>query len=251
MPHSDGAAASIREDPIRFLRCLRFAARLGFTLDSELSECGLSGGDDKAALEDLSGALGTAQLGRLLYELKRALLLHNRPSRFLELLGDGLDEPHRFFFGEVGEATLRAWQAAVGRVRRLEALVMEGVARGMITSQSSQWRGRKLDGTRAALLAPDWNKTGIRENDWAELLLAALCWCSDPGSVTRLGSRLQLSAAMTGNVLKLQSEARQSRPSGMTAPLGACLLNGAVTSSESPADFWARWPCVDAKDSTP
>lgn len=231
MPHPEGAAASIREDPVRFLRCLRFAARLGFALDEELSDSGLRGAGHGIAP------------GRLLYELKKALLLHNRPSRFLELLGDGEDEPHRFFFGGAGDITLRTWQAAVGRVRRLEALVLDGVDRGILTSQSSHWKGRQADGPRAAFLAPDWRKTGVRENDWAELLLAALCWRCDADSLKRVGAQLQLSVAMIENISELQSQARQNLVATQTAAPGAHILKSAVASSESTADFWARWPC--------
>jgi len=234
-PHSGGAAASVREDPVRLLRAFRFASRFGFELDEELED-----GLEEAA--EALGQLGNASPGRLLFELKKALLLHNRPSRFLGLLG-GPGEVHRFLFGAAGSAALDAWPAAVGRARRLEAFVLEGLERGELTSRSAQWRGRQADGPTPALLAPDWRKTGVHENDWAELLLAALFWRCDAQAVRRVGVQLQLSLAMAENVLKLQALARQKLMTVQTAPPGAHILHAAANTQMSAAQFWDQWPC--------
>jgi len=235
VPHSGGALASFEEDPVRLLRVFRFASRFGFELDEELGR----------ALEETTDVLDHLRRsppGRLLFELKKAMLLHNRPSRFFGLLG-GPAGAHRHLFGEAGPAFLDTWPAAVGRVRRLEALVLEGLERGNLTSRSIQWRGRRADGPPPAMLAPDWRKTGIYENDWAELLLTALFWRCDEDSLRRVGAQLQLSLAMIDNIARLHALARQKIIAVQTAPPGVHLLNSAVASQESPSDFWDRWPC--------
>jgi len=234
VPHPRGARASVGEDPVRLLRALRFASRFGFELDEDLA--GLL---EEAA--DVAEHLGRSPPGRLLFEVKRSLLLHNRPGRFLQLLG-AHGGAHRHLFGEAGSALLDAWPAAVGRVRRLEALVLEGLDRGSLTARSSQWRGRRVDGPPPAMLAPDWRKMGLHENDWAELLLAALFWRCDEESLRRVGAQLQLSLVMIDNIVKLHALARQKIIAVQTAPPGAHLLNSAVASQDSPVEFWERWP---------
>eukprot|EP00416_Gambierdiscus_australes_P020427 CAMPEP_0171065402 /NCGR_PEP_ID=MMETSP0766_2-20121228/6822_1 /TAXON_ID=439317 /ORGANISM="Gambierdiscus australes, Strain CAWD 149" /LENGTH=466 /DNA_ID=CAMNT_0011521499 /DNA_START=64 /DNA_END=1460 /DNA_ORIENTATION=- len=240
VPHSGGAAASIEEDPVRLLRVFRFASRFEFELDDDI-RAALGEANGSTWATNVAEHLGRSPPGRLLNEVKKALLLHNRPSGFLGLLG-GVGDVHRFFFGQASDSLVEAWPAAVGRVRRLEALVLEGLDRQLLTSRSSRWRGRRADGPPPALCAPDWRKTGVWENDWAELLLAALLWCCDKASLERIGAGLQLSLSMIDNVVKLQEQARHNPTAAHTAPPGAHLLKAAVASHVSAADFWDRWP---------
>jgi len=230
MPHPRSAAESIADDPLRVLRCYRFAARFGFDLDEALS----------LEPSDKNWAKGVSP-GRLLNEVKKALLLHNRPSRFLALL-DGPGEVHQTLFSKAGAQTLDHWQAGVGRVNRLETIVLEGLRRGHITSRSIQWRGRPAGSSKAAFLSPDWRKKGMYENDWAELVLAALLWSCDAKALKGVGSQLELGGAMVETIGKLQEGARKKSISPQTAPPGVHLLNAAAASSESAESFWSRWP---------
>lgn len=238
VPHSSGVMATIKEDPVRLLRAFRFASRFGFELDGSLAD-GLEQSSETLL------AFRCTSPGRLLNEVKKALLLHNKPSRFLGFLG-GPSEVHRHFFSTAGDALLAtsAWQAAVGRVRRLEALVLEGIQCGSLTSRSVRWRGRGPDGPAPALFAPDWRKTGVWENDWAELLFAALYWRCDSDAIRKVGAQLQISSTMSENVVALLNEAKRGPLSVQTSPPGAYLLNNAVASAESPTDFWCRWPRI-------
>mmetsp|Transcript_91197 Transcript_91197/g.253927 ORF Transcript_91197/g.253927 Transcript_91197/m.253927 type:complete len:124 (+) Transcript_91197:249-620(+) len=104
------------------------------------------------------------------------------------------------------------------------------------------WRGRRSGGPPPAMLSPDWRKTGVYENDWAELLLAALLWRCNEESLRRVGAQLQLSLVMIDNIAQLQMLARQQLITVQTAPPGVHLLNSAVASQESPSEFWDRWP---------
>lgn len=234
-PHPDGAMASIQEDPVRLLRAFRFAARFDFELSDDLID----------ALEEapMGELLQSTPPGRILHETKRALLLHNRPSSFLRLLG-GAGRVNEHLFGSAGEGPLRGWAAGVGSVRRLEGLVLEGLDRGILSSRSVQWRGRRPDTHPPALMSPDWRRTGVYENDWAELVLAALLWrCSDK-ELKRVGVELQLSTAMIDNISALQAGARQKIITPQTAPPGVHLLNFAVATQDGPSVFWERWPCL-------
>eukprot|EP00438_Fugacium_kawagutii_P033212 Skav210557 [mRNA] locus=scaffold2699:145044:159460:- [translate_table: standard] len=82
-PHPCGATASFLEDPVRLLRFLRFAARYDFRLHEEVLEAA----DDPRVQQALVDLMGSFR-GRVLYEVKKALLLHNQPWRFLELVGE-------------------------------------------------------------------------------------------------------------------------------------------------------------------
>ncbi|CAK0839622.1 unnamed protein product [Prorocentrum cordatum] len=234
MPHPLGAVASIQEDPVRLLRTYRFASRYGFELDDSIHDA-----------EDANRLFKATPPGRVLFEVKKSLLLHNRPSQFLAHLA-GPSEVHRHLFEAAGAATLDPWQACVGKVGRLEALVLDGVGRGILTARSVQWRGRRPDSTQAGLLAPDWRKSGVWEADWVELLLGALLWRCSRDAVQKVGAALQLSHRMVENVLVLQGQARQKQISKQTAPPGVHLLRCAVASGETFDEFWDRWPKENA-----
>lgn len=244
VPHPDGVAASLREDPLRLLRAFRFAARFGFELHDEL-DAQLS--DECPEVLD---QLKTVRHGRLLFELKKALLLHNRPSRFLAFLAGPADLSHWIFCGEAGEQpfSTASWASAVGRVRRLEDLILEGVDRGALSSRSAFWRGRQQHGLRAALLLSDWRKSIVYENDWAELLLGAVFWSSAPDVLRRVGERLRISNVMLENISTLQQEARQKCRGTGAVPPGVRLLRAAADGgAESvPSEFWKHWPCPRA-----
>eukprot|EP00927_Polykrikos_kofoidii_P036422 TRINITY_DN3074_c4_g1_i1.p1 TRINITY_DN3074_c4_g1~~TRINITY_DN3074_c4_g1_i1.p1 ORF type:complete len:503 (-),score=94.95 TRINITY_DN3074_c4_g1_i1:94-1602(-) len=260
MPHPLGALPSVQEDPLRLLRTFRFAARFGFSLDDELKGLGME------AQKFLQGV----SRGRVLYEVKKALLLHNQPSRFLDALSPSIASdsaarsrslqsiggsvadvsdsapPHEWLlgstcFGGVAE-THAAWPAAVGRVRRLETFVLEGLSRGLLTSRSVMWRGRRENGPPAALLATDWRKTAFGENDWAELLIAALLWRTDEAAIKKAGDELKLSGAMINNIMQLQMQARSGTLKLHTATPGAWILRAVVVDKSSPVEFWNGWP---------
>ncbi len=73
-------AERFREDPLRMLRAVRFAAELGFTIDPAT----------RAALEEQAGALEHVSTERIAAEMTR-LLLADRPTLGLEALcGSGL-----------------------------------------------------------------------------------------------------------------------------------------------------------------
>eukprot|EP00933_Yihiella_yeosuensis_P078154 TRINITY_DN89306_c0_g1_i1.p1 TRINITY_DN89306_c0_g1~~TRINITY_DN89306_c0_g1_i1.p1 ORF type:complete len:164 (-),score=25.72 TRINITY_DN89306_c0_g1_i1:92-529(-) len=135
-----------------------------------------------------------------------------------------------------------SWTASVGHVRRLENLLLEGLEQGFLTSRSETWRGRRSEGTPPALMAPDWRKKGVWENDWAELLLASFFWRSSAKDLQELLGKLQLSQAMIDNVAKLQALARQPLITVQSAPPAVHILKAAVASGESPKEFWRRWP---------
>lgn len=236
IPHPQGAFASIREDPLRLFRAYRFAARYDFQLDDGCWH-GLGSHTDVHAL------LQCVSRGRILNEVKKALLLHNRPANFLRLIC-GPGKLHEFLLGDAGQAVLNAWDAGVGRVGRLEPIIIEGLRRGTLRSKSSAWRGRELNSKQAALFAPDWRKTGIWENDWAELLLAALLWNCDVATIKQVGQHLELSQAMVQNIVKLVALSRQGLMSAQTAPLGAYLLHSAATTTVSPQKFWDSCPTI-------
>merc|ERR1712232_891431 len=154
---------------------------------------------------------------------------------------------HRFIFAastmdSSDDALLENWTAAVGQVRRLETLVLDGIHRGIFTSRSVHWRGRRPDGPMPPLLRTDWRITGVWENDWAELLLAALLWRCDLESLRNIGARLQLSVSMIDSIRSLQLQARQNLLTPQTAPPGAHSLHCAVVSQTRPEEFWERWP---------
>lgn len=226
-PHPEGPLGSVREDPSRLLRALGFAARFGFQPEERWLD------------EGMAQLLRACPLRRLLFQLKKSLLLHNRPSRFLDSLE--LCGAHSLLFGD---AAGRAWQSSVTCVARLEELVLEGLARGILTSRSVAWRGRRHEG-RPSLLAPDWRLTGIAENDWVELLFATLLWRCSPSEIMAVGKRLQVSKLSMQNVLTLQQGARRCGPSLVasyqTVPMGAWLLSAAV-SSDAPSSMWDAWP---------
>lgn len=232
-PHTGGAVASFREDPVRLLRALRFAARLGFQLEDDLHESLPAG-------EEVLAARFERHPGRILFELKKALLVHNQPSSFLQFLSSNC-EVHKLLFGDFANAP-NFWQGAVGNVRRLETLILEGLQRKHISARSVRFRGRIEKGLPPALLTPDWRKLEIRENDWVELLLAALLWRRSPPEVRQCAAKLQLSETMGENVILLQDKTRQSIIAAHTAPPGVHLLHAAVVSSEAPDSFWDRWP---------
>jgi len=249
-PHPKGIRASIEEDPLRLLRAFRFAARFSFSLEREVES-----GVDEEALNQLR----SMPQGRALYEVKKAFLLHNRPSRFFSAGGENMLS---WLLGDDVDSLSRGtWQSVGGRVRRLEELVLEGLARGLLRSRSAVWRGRRSDGPPAALLATDWRKLGIGENDWAELLLAALLWHRSPGQGRRNGAgitdfgkraieRLQLSTAMVENIRKLQTLAGSRLLAVHTVPPGALILHAAIVEQRDPKDFWDRWPrCPSASGS--
>lgn len=233
MPHPDGPVPSVSTDPVRFLRCLRFASRYDFELDDSLS----GSSEELAAAADFT----KSSSGRLLNEVKKAMLLHNRPSRFLAHLGGPL-KSHRHFFQNSGSSILNAWQSAVGRVRRMEEIVLEGVSRGRLTSRSAHWRGRRSGGPTPALLTADWRKTLVAENDWGELLLAALLWPCKEEAVKATCSDLQLSNAMADSILELQKQARQKLGGAHSSPLGVVLLDSAATNSGGASDLWDSLP---------
>mmetsp|Transcript_4136 Transcript_4136/g.7593 ORF Transcript_4136/g.7593 Transcript_4136/m.7593 type:complete len:416 (+) Transcript_4136:45-1292(+) len=233
-PHEGGATASFQEDPVRLLRSLRFAARLNFRLHDDLVAALPAGEEALATLFERSP-------GRSLFEMKKALLLHNRPSAFLHLLNSNC-EVHKLFFSSSSGTAVSSWQGAVANVRRLESLVLEGLKRKQISSRSSRFRGRMPKGLLPAMLTPDWRKLEIRENDWAELLLAALLWRCDAAAVRHVCQRLQLSETMGDNVNMLREKTRTSNIAAHTAPPGVHLLHAAVISAEAPEDFWDRWP---------
>ncbi|CAK9093598.1 unnamed protein product, partial [Durusdinium trenchii] len=165
-PHPEGAKASFLEDPVRLLRLLRFAARYDFRLDDEV----LRAAED-AQVHKALGELLEHQRGRVLFEVKKALLLHNQPWRFLELCG--ACEVHPILFTSVPSPL---WPGAVGTVRRLGQLLLYGLESEQLTARSQRFRGRIQGGLPPALLTPDWRKLGVWENDWVELLVAALAW---------------------------------------------------------------------------
>lgn len=212
-PHTGGAVASFREDPVRLLRALRFAARLGFQLEDDLHESLPAG-------EEVLAARFERHPGRILFELKKALLVHNQPSSFLQFLSSNC-EVHKLLFGDFANAP-NFWQGAVGNVRRLETLILEGLQRKHISARSVRFRGRIEKGLPPALLTPDWRKLEIR--------------------VRQCAAKLQLSETMGENVILLQDKTRQSIIAAHTAPPGVHLLHAAVVSSEAPDSFWDRWP---------
>lgn len=198
-PHPEGAKASFLEDPVRLLRLLRFAARYDFRLDDEV----LRAAED-AQVHKALGELLEHQRGRVLFEVKKALLLHNQPWRFLELCG--ACEVHPILFTSVPSPL---WPGAVGTVRRLGQLLLYGLESEQLTARSQRFRGRIQGGLPPALLTPDWRKLGVWENDWVELLVAALAWRLKSDAITELCDRLQLSRTMGENVRQLLSRARQ------------------------------------------
>eukprot|EP00928_Gymnodinium_smaydae_P024239 TRINITY_DN19676_c0_g2_i2.p1 TRINITY_DN19676_c0_g2~~TRINITY_DN19676_c0_g2_i2.p1 ORF type:complete len:327 (-),score=29.01 TRINITY_DN19676_c0_g2_i2:437-1417(-) len=240
-PHCSGASASLDEDPLRLLRASRFASRFGFELDDAFAD--LAAGVGGPSLVE---RLSSVPRGRLLYEARKALLLHNRPSCFLDSLGTDL---HPLLFGRVsgarpsGEWRSGAWPAAVGRVRRLEAIILAGIERGLLASRSERWRSRKPGAAQAALLAPDWRKAGLGESDWVELLLAALLWRCDEVSIRGVGEDLQLTGPTVSNILRLQAQSRSTILAVHTAPPGVHILHAAVASQRDIGEFWDRWPC--------
>lgn len=98
---------SIREDPVRMLRAVRFKVRLGFTIHPEC----------EAAIGELAPTLREVKRHRLAEELQRFLTRGNAEAAFHEfdrlgLLHPLLDmRPHRWFF---------APQALKGPLHRLE-----------------------------------------------------------------------------------------------------------------------------------
>lgn len=231
-PHPEGAKASFLEDPVRLLRLLRFAARYDFRLDDEV----LRAAED-AQVHKALGELLEHQRGRVLFEVKKALLLHNQPWRFLELCG--ACEVHPILFTSVPSPL---WPGAVGTVRRLGQLLLYGLESEQLTARSQRFRGRIQGGLPPALLTPDWRKLGVWENDWVELLVAALAWRLKSDAITELCDRLQLSRTMGENVRQLLSRARQPGLAAHTQPPGAHLLHCAAASAEAFEDFWQRWP---------
>ncbi|CAJ1416550.1 unnamed protein product [Effrenium voratum] len=176
-PHPGGPKASFEEDPVRLLRLMRFSSRYGFELHEDIR--------NSAAFTEEQGSSG-----RVLNELKKALLLHNQPWRFLQLCGDC--EVQAALFGPWPGP----WPRAVNNVARLGTLLLHGLAEGHVTARSARFRGRIPGGLVPALMRPDWRKLGVWENDWVELLLAALCWRHSAEDVRRLAGRLQLSQTM-------------------------------------------------------
>eukprot|EP00933_Yihiella_yeosuensis_P059866 TRINITY_DN6162_c0_g2_i1.p1 TRINITY_DN6162_c0_g2~~TRINITY_DN6162_c0_g2_i1.p1 ORF type:complete len:496 (-),score=73.48 TRINITY_DN6162_c0_g2_i1:163-1650(-) len=258
MPLPAGPGASLDEDPLRLLRVFRFSARFGFKLDAELIEVltSLSDGLSQSLLQRVS-------LARLLNEIKKGLLLHNRPTSFLTLLGSPGEAYQHFIGPEFASLGPSGWKTAVKRVSRLEALVLEGLTQGHLQGQSLVWRGRKskekhskekhlkdsLSFPLPLLLTESPRKEAllIRENDWVELLFAALLWdvpelsmSISNGKPPAWAERLEVSMEMSVNVTRLQKMAQEAKTS--MEPLGPSLLRSAVIEETVPADFWRSLP---------
>eukprot|EP00928_Gymnodinium_smaydae_P079360 TRINITY_DN63316_c0_g1_i1.p1 TRINITY_DN63316_c0_g1~~TRINITY_DN63316_c0_g1_i1.p1 ORF type:complete len:462 (-),score=105.21 TRINITY_DN63316_c0_g1_i1:29-1414(-) len=245
MPHPNGAAASISEDPLRLLRALRFASRLGLELEPALERA-------CPALEEADEVRELFQrvsVGRWLDEFKKALLLHNNPHGWLSALGKtGAAEAlgaHVFNDGALS-GLLRDEEelaAAAQRVGRLQDLIWAGLEARLLTTKSILWRGRKEHEGLPTLLRPGVELPDVRESDWAELLLAALLWptARNAAPLRPALAALQISSGMARNVATLQELAKSTNVTEQ--PLGVRLLRSSALATDAPIDFWRGTYC--------
>jgi poly(A) polymerase len=114
------APVRFQEDPVRMMRAVEYAARLGFTIDDEASE----------AIAELSGEIRRAAPARIAYELTESLTGGSAHNIFQGLLRNGLldlilPEVVASHDGESMRVLWRLLQAADETIRRGGRLAIE------------------------------------------------------------------------------------------------------------------------------
>jgi poly(A) polymerase len=175
--------ARFMEDPLRILRAIRFAVKLGFAIDPETLD----------AIRELHGELRRVSAERIREELEKMLLVD--PAAAVRLiyetgvwrtvmpwLGDMATTRHDYRAHHRGETVLEHTIEALGNLRRLHGLTVRNVLAVLLHDAGKPRVARRVDGKvmfvghaeESARIAKEWLRSLRYDNRTVHLVTTAV-----------------------------------------------------------------------------